>query len=263
MTTAPATLGFLGTGHISSCVVTGLMTAEAPPEQVVVSPRNAEVAAGLAARFADVSIAADNQEVIERSDAVFLALRPQTAGEVIAPLSFRADQLVISLMALTPLARVRAWVDPASAVVRALPLPPIARGAGPTVLTPDEPRARGLFDRVGTAVPTASEADFDRIGSLTALAAPFYQLLETCTRWTAAQGVPRATAGRYMAALFHGLAADGLDPAEGDFSALVAGLATPETINLQALTAIGEAGGFNAFEDGLSQVLARIEDQRS
>lgn len=263
MTTDPTTLGFLGTGHISSCVITGLMTAEVPPDQVVVSPRNAEIAADLAARFARVTIATDNQDVVDRSEAVFLALRPQSAGEVIAPLTFRADQLVISLMALTPLAEVRAWVDPATAVVRALPLPPIARGAGPTVLTPDEPRARQLFDRVGTAVPTASEADFDRIGSLTALAAPFYQLLETSTRWTAAQGVSRATAGRYMAALFHGLAADGLDPAEGDFSDLVAGLATPETINLQALTAIREAGGFAAFEDGLTQVLARIESREN
>ena len=105
------------------------------------------------------------------------------------------------------------------------------------------------------------EAAFDRIGTLTALAAPFYQLLETCAAWTAAQGIPKAAADRYMAALFHGLAIDALDPQDGAFTALVEGLATPETLNLQALEAVREAGGFTAFETALSQVLARLEAQ--
>lgn len=259
MNEIPEILGFLGTGHITSCVVTGLLTSEGPPKEIVLSPRNARVAAELAGRFPQVTVAADNQAVIDSSAAVVLALRPQIAAEVIAPLAFRADQLVISLMALTPLDLLRAWVAPAATVVRALPLPPVARHLGPTVLTPDEPRAHAIFDRLGTAVPADDEAAFDLLGALTALAAPYYELLETCSRWASDQGVARATAGRYLAALFQGLAAESLDAADGDFSGLVDGLATPETINLQALSAIRAAGGFAAFEAALTQVLARIE----
>ncbi len=263
MSMIPEILGFLGTGHITSCVVTGLLASESPPERIVLSPRNARVAAELAGRFPQVTIAADNQAVIDSSAAVFLAVRPQVAAEAIAPLAFRADQLVISLMALTPLDLLRSWVEPAATVVRALPLPPVARHLGPTVLTPDEPRAHEIFDRLGTAVPADDEAAFDRLGALTALAAPYYELLETCGRWASDQGVPRATAGRYLAALFHGLAVDSLDVADGGFSSLVDGLATPETMNLQALSAIRAGGGFTAFEAALSQVLARIEPPES
>ena len=45
------TLGFIGTGSIAAAVVKGLCRADPAPDAVLVSPRNAEKAAALAAEF--------------------------------------------------------------------------------------------------------------------------------------------------------------------------------------------------------------------
>src|SRR4051812_6890899 len=53
-------IGFIGTGRIAEAVVTGLCTSAAPPDEVLLSPRNAAIAQRLAMRFPIVQIAANN-----------------------------------------------------------------------------------------------------------------------------------------------------------------------------------------------------------
>lgn len=64
------TLGFLGTGAITSAIVTGLNSPGGPGPTIHVSPRSAPVAAALATRFPNVSIAASNQQVLDTSGTV-------------------------------------------------------------------------------------------------------------------------------------------------------------------------------------------------
>ncbi|MBW2122428.1 MAG: NAD(P)-binding domain-containing protein, partial [Deltaproteobacteria bacterium] len=100
-------LGFVGTGSITCALVEGLCTAEKPPARILVSPRNPEKAAGLAARFLQVEVAPDNQAVVDGTDCVFLAVLPQIASGVLREIRFRSDQTVVSLIALTPIDQVR------------------------------------------------------------------------------------------------------------------------------------------------------------
>ncbi|MFB2608410.1 NAD(P)-binding domain-containing protein, partial [Rhizobium phaseoli] len=87
-------IGFVGTGAITEAMVRGLLAAPAYASEVHVSPRSAHIAATLAEEFAAVRIAGDNQIVVDRSDMVFLAIRPQLAEEVVRALSFRKGQMV-------------------------------------------------------------------------------------------------------------------------------------------------------------------------
>ncbi|MBB4188505.1 pyrroline-5-carboxylate reductase [Sinorhizobium terangae] len=75
-------IGFLGTGTISKAIITGLLADPAFTNPIVVAPRNAEIAANLAATYPQVTIAEDNQAVADSTDVVFLAVRPQIAAEV-------------------------------------------------------------------------------------------------------------------------------------------------------------------------------------
>jgi NADP oxidoreductase coenzyme F420-dependent len=70
--------------------------------KVLVSPRNAEVAAGLAQRFATVDDAPDNQTVVDDTRVVIVCVRPAVAQTVLAELRFPADRVVISAMACVP-----------------------------------------------------------------------------------------------------------------------------------------------------------------
>jgi pyrroline-5-carboxylate reductase len=76
-------LGFIGTGEITSSIVTGLCSSVAMPHSIRLSPRNAAVAKKLANRFNGVSISSSNQEVLDHCDTIVIAVRPQVAQDVL------------------------------------------------------------------------------------------------------------------------------------------------------------------------------------
>ena len=115
-------LGFIGTGSIASAVVEGFCTSGRPC-RIVLSPRNEQKAAALAARFEQVQRAATNQEVLDRSQVVLLALRPGVAAETLGRLRFREDHTVLSFIALQPLQALAMEVRPARRVFKVLPCP--------------------------------------------------------------------------------------------------------------------------------------------
>ncbi|MBX6323131.1 MAG: NAD(P)-binding domain-containing protein, partial [Rhodospirillaceae bacterium] len=194
-------LGFIGTGAVTEAVVTGLSTAPGTPPDIVLSPRSAGRAAALSRRFANVAVADDNAMVLALADTVVLALRPQDAAAALAPLRFRPEQTVVSVMALVPMARLKALVAPAERICRALPLPAAALRTGPVGLWPALADVAALLGRIGTVVAVAEEVQLEALWATTALMAPFYETLDGIARWLAEQGVPQAQAADYVAGL--------------------------------------------------------------
>jgi pyrroline-5-carboxylate reductase len=148
-------VGVVGCGTMNTAIVRGLCTLDSPPRSVVVSPRNAEKAAALHEDFPSlVRVAADNQEVVDSSDTVFIGVLPKLAEQVLSGLRFEARHTVVSLMSTTPIESVRRWCAPvpAASVVRAIPLPPVAKHMGTTLVTPRHETIVSLFNALGTAV---------------------------------------------------------------------------------------------------------------
>lgn len=105
-------------GTISEAVVTGLCLENAGDLAITVSPRNAERAAALAAKFPkQVRIGKDNQDVVDSSDIVCIGVVPKLAEEVLAALSFRADQTVVGFMSTTKLDVIKKHAAPATKVL--------------------------------------------------------------------------------------------------------------------------------------------------
>src|SRR5215475_11388411 len=92
-------LGFVGVGTIAEALITGMCAGGEQRATFLLSPRNADTAKRLAERYSFAAVARDNQAVIDGSDIVFLAVRPQVAAEVLGGLKFRPDQRVVSLIA--------------------------------------------------------------------------------------------------------------------------------------------------------------------
>ena len=76
--------GVLGVGALGAAIVTGLCEDVDDAPEVLLSPRNAEIAAGLAQRFPTVEVAADNQAVVDGAAVVIVCVRPQVAETVLA-----------------------------------------------------------------------------------------------------------------------------------------------------------------------------------
>ncbi len=252
------TIGFIGTGDIASALVRGLCTADLPPPGILVSPRNAEKASRLAAEFARVRVAESNQAVVEGSDCVVLAILPKVAEEILGALTFRSEQRIISLVTLTPLARVRDLVHPAKTVVRAVPLPSASRRLGPIALYPADADVIRVLRCVGTPVLAANEHNLHVLWALTALIAPYFALLEEVCGWAVAAGVESPTARTYLTSMFHALSVVAMEDGGVGFGELRAEATTPSGLNEQALREIRDLGGHQSFLSALDSVLVRL-----
>jgi pyrroline-5-carboxylate reductase len=254
-------LGFIGTGRITTALVEGFCTHRDLQPTILVSPRNAEKASRLSLQFSQVEVAADNQDVVNRSDFVFLALLPPMASSILSELRFRADQTVVSVIALRRIQEVRELVRPAGRVFRAVPLPSVAMHQGPILYYPDDREVKDLFSSLGSPVPVSSERDLTVLWGVTALGAPFYALLEEILQWSIASGVERKTAQRYISTMFSALSAMASETSDLGFSGLITEAATPGGLNEQALAEIRGQGGFGAFLDALDSILLRLGEK--
>ena len=229
------TLGFIGTGTMAAAMVEGLGGTD-----ILVSPRGAAVAAGLARRFPGVRVAADNQAVIDGCDMVVLAVRPHVAEAVIRPL--------------------RDWIGFDPPIIRAVPLPFVADRASVTPVFPPDAEVAALFHRLGTALPCRDIAEFDLLAVGSALMGSYFGLLETAQGWLEAQGLEDRAARTYLASLFANLGKVAADSPAG-FATLRAEHSTPGGLNEQIFRDFAAGGGTAALTAALDRVLVRVRGQ--
>jgi pyrroline-5-carboxylate reductase len=252
-----ARLGFIGCGTITAAIVTGL-NASGYDGPIAVSPRNAQVSADLARRFANVTVAATNQAALDACDVAILAVRPQILAAVLPELRFRPDHQVISLIAATSLAYLRVGTAPAAAVTRAVPMPMVARRQGPTAIYPASPVAKALFDALGSAIELSDEQRFDAFTAATGLMATYFRFVDTAAKWMDEQGVAPDQADRYVRQLFWGLAGTAMAAPERSLGELVEEHQTRGGINEQVRTHLETKGMFTELAVALDAVRARL-----
>jgi pyrroline-5-carboxylate reductase len=253
----PGDLGIVGVGAIAEAIVIGLCEAQDTATSIHLSPRSPVRARRLAARYPSVHVADSNQTVVKRADIVLLCVRPQDAPAALADLDFRPRHAVISVIAGVPVDALRRMVAPAEVLVRAIPLPAVARRAGLTAIHPPREVARAIFDPLGGVIAVDDERALDALSASTATIAAHLAYLDTISRWLAGRGVPQTEATRYVAAVFGGLSGTLLGQPD-DFSTVVDEYATAGGINEQFLTALRRAGTFDIVDRALDDVSRRL-----
>jgi pyrroline-5-carboxylate reductase len=255
----PMRAGIIGVGHLAGALVEGLCASPALCDSLRLSPRSLERARALASRFDEVSVAADNQEVLDAADVVMVAVLPGQAEAVLAPLAFRENHVVVSLVATLPLARIAPLVAPATTLQRAVPLTTVARRHGPLAVWPDLAGTRRMWSTLGERVACASEHELETLWSVTALVSPFYTLLDAVHGWCLRNEAGADNAARYVPALFEALARQTREPrAVTDFAALSAAAQTRGGLNEQAVAIVRARGADAALVEALDVIRRRL-----
>ena len=247
--------GVLGVGAIGSAIVTGLCDGVEDAPKVLLSRRNAEIAAHLAERFATVDVAADNQAVVDGAQVVVVCVRPEHASTVLAELRFPADRTVISAVAGIPVEALQPLVAPATDIALVVPLPSLARRDGITLVHPPNRAATELFDRLGETLELADFDAFEAFSATTAAIAAHLRYLATIAEWLTSRGIPEPAATRYVASTFAGVAEATRSAAS--FDELVREYATPGGYNEQFLGELEESGTYEQVRASLERMLER------
>lgn len=255
----PQKIGFIGTGAITDAMVRGLLLKPAAVPHVMVSARNADISARLAADFLQVIVTGDNQAIIDGCHTVVLAIRPQIAEDVIRPLRFRKGQKVISVVAATSREALFNWIGADVSLTQAIPLPFVARRRGVTAVYPPDADTSAIFNSLGNAVECETKAEYDLLAAASTLMATYFGIMQHTTEWLAENGLPEEKGRAYLAPLFAGLSEVAqLADKDTSFLDLSGEFATKGGLNEQVLQDFDRNGGSNALKGALSRVFERI-----
>ena len=61
-------IGFLGTGHITSSVIEGIIKSKLKVKKIYISPRNRLISKKLSKKFKKVTITKNNQQLLNKSN---------------------------------------------------------------------------------------------------------------------------------------------------------------------------------------------------
>ena len=251
-------LGFIGTGKISSSVITGICGSNIFFKKILVSPRNRSVAQNLAQKFKKVFIGKSNQEIVNSCNWIFLAVTPKVGKKIIPNLKFRSNQIVISFIATINLTQLKKAIGKKVKIIRAIPLPPISIRKGPVPICPPDKQVKSFFNKLGTTVEIKNEKSSKNFWATSGMMAPFYELLKVLSDWLVKKGIKRNEAQKYITSLFVALSEDSVMNSKRDLKYLVKDSQTPKGLNEQAVNQLRKAGFYRSLEKSLNSILKRL-----
>ena len=167
-------LGFIGVGKISSAVIEGISKSKLKYKKIIISPRNKLISKSLKKKYNKIIVAKTNQEVIDKSDWIFLAVTPTVGNKIIKDLRFKSNQTIISFISTIKLSELKKAIKVKAKIVRAIPLPPISLGKGPVPICPPNKQIKDFFNKIGTTVEIRKEKSSINFWSTSGMMAPFY-----------------------------------------------------------------------------------------
>ena len=252
-------LGFIGTGKITSAVITGICTSKISFQKILISPRNKNTAQELKKRFGKVYIAKNNQEIVDKCNWIFLSVTPTVGKKILPKLKFRSNQRVISFIATINLAQLKKTLGKKVKIIRAIPLPPISLKKGPVPICPPDKQVKSFFNKIGTTVEVKNEKLSKNFWATSAMMAPFYEILKVLSEWLVKKGVKRSEAQKYITSLFVALSVDSVNNSVKHLKHLVADSQTPGGLNEQAVRGLRKAKFYKNLEKSLNAVLKRLK----
>ena len=250
-------IGFIGTGKITSSIIYGIFKSKLKNSKIYISPRNRSIANKLSQKFRSVKITKDNQEVIDRSNLIFLAVTPTVGSKILGTLKFLSSKKIISFISTINLANLKKLTKNKN-IVRAIPLPPIEIKKGPIVVCPPNKTAKSFFSHLGIVIEVRDEKIFNKFWSTSALMATFYELLRVSADWLVRKGVEQSKATSYITELFLGLSQDAVNKKSSGFKKLVSESQTPRGLNEQALRELQKGKFYIKLNGALNNIHIRL-----
>ncbi len=251
-------LGFIGTGKISYSVITGICNSKIKFKKILISSRNRILAKKLERKFKKVKIVKNNQDIINQSNWVFLAVTPNVGNKIIKTLKFRNNQKIISFISTIKLADLKKMIKVKSDIVRAIPLPPISLKKGPIPICPPNKKIKNFFDKIGSTIEIQNEKLSINFWSTSGMMASYYNMLNEMSGWLTKKGVRKQDAQKYITSLFLALSEDAVANSSKDLKFLVKESQTPKGLNEQGLKEMSKRGVYKSVVNTLNSIYKRL-----
>ena len=238
-------IGFLGVGTISTAVIRAMSERPGASDAILLSPRSEQLSSGLAAEYHHCHRLGSNQEVVDGSDMVVLAMRPPQLDEALAELRFRDDQVIANFVAGIGPSQLAPLVAPARRVAQLIPLPAIELGRGPLLICPAVEEVERAFAGLGDVIVWEDESLIRVFSCASAYMSSYYEVQNTIIAWMVSRGIDGDTASRYLLSELDGLAAVGKATPVDRLGELPGEHQTRGGLNERVHRTLGEQGWFD------------------
>jgi pyrroline-5-carboxylate reductase len=225
-------IGFLGSGHITSSIIEGIFKSKLKIKKIYISPRNKLISKKLSKRFKKVIVSNNNQQVIDSSSWIFLAVTPNVGNKILKSLRFNKSKKIISLISTININQLKK-ITKNKNISRVIPLPFIGMRKGPIIICPKDNKLKNFFKHLGKVIELTSENKSKSFWATSSFMASFYNLLNETSSWLVSKGIKRNEAENYTRELFLALSEDAVNKNKISLKQLVVESQTP--------------GGTNAF----------------
>tara|TARA_A100000164_G_scaffold353823_1_gene360836 strand:- start:384 stop:1151 length:768 start_codon:yes stop_codon:yes gene_type:complete len=251
-------LGFIGTGKIASSVITGICKSQIKFKQITISSRSKKISTSLKKRFKKIVVLKDNQEIVNKSNWVFLSVTPKVGEKIIKNLKFKTGQTIISFISTINLSELKKMVKIKSKIVRAIPLPPISLKKGPIPIYPPNKNVKNFFNKIGSAIEIKNEKLSINFWSTSGMMASYYEMLKVMSNWLIKKGIKRKDAQKYITSLFLALSEDAVVNSKKELKYLVKESQTPKGLNEQGLKIMSRKGAYKSIVKTLNAIHKRL-----
>lgn len=250
-------------------MIGGLIADGYPAERLRASDPNLEQLECLRQRF-PIHTVAENTQVVESSDIVVFAVKPQIMKSVVfdlAPTLLARRPVVISIAAGIGTKALEGWIGTPLPIIRAMPNTPALLGSGATALY-----ANGFADRshcetaeaimrsVGLIVWLDDESLMDVVTALSGSGpAYFFLLMELMERSAATLGLPLDRARVLTVQTAFGAAKMALE-SDADVASLRAQVTSPGGTTEQALRVLRNGGFDELLERAMTSAVERSRE---
>ena len=251
-------IGFIGTGQIAKSTILGILKSNLKVEKIYISQRNKKISRLLRKKSKKIRIIINNQEIINKSNWVFLSITPTVGNKILKDLKFKKNQTIISFISTINMSQLKKYIKVKATIVRAIPLPPISLRKGPVPIFPPNKKVKNFFNKLGTTVEIGNEKLSKNFWATSGMYASFYELLSTMSNWLVKRGIKRDKAQKYVTSLFVALSENAIVNSKKDLKHLVKDSQTPRGLNEQGVKELRKAGFYRSTEKTLNSILKRL-----
>lgn len=275
------TVGFIGTGNMTTAIVRGMVAAGfVPASEIVVFDPNAHKREALARDLGVVAVES-NEALVAASDVVVLAVKPQVLPGVLAPLAAQiADRrrVVVSIAAGTTLAKLDGLLAVestdgsegteagATPVVRVMPNVNAMIGAGMAAVcgnaaasSDDVAFVVAMFTSVGAAIELP-EAQFSTYTAIAGSSPAFaYLFIDALARAAVAAGMGKELATQIAAQTVLGSAQMVLESEKSPWD-LIDTVCSPGGTTVAGLLALEDRAFLSTVAHGVAATIARDQE---
>ncbi len=251
-------IGFLGTGHITSSVIEGISKSKLKIKKIYISPRNKSLAKKLSKRFKKVSISKNNQQLVDKSDWIFLAITPSVGRKILSKLHFRRNKKIISFISTINIKELKKFTKNNN-LTRVIPLPFIGTRKGPIIICPINKKVKSFFSHLGSPIEIKNEKLSRGFWSTSSFMAPYYHLYLNTSNWLISKGIKKKEAEEYIRNLFLALSFDAVNKKKLSLKQLVLESQTSRGTNAYVLKELKKKKFYKVQQKVLNSVFKKFK----